>query len=91
MLTNRFRRFGLMTAFLGGGVLFQLGGCGGVGGLINFAQNLNPCGSILACDPVQFRFLTSGYEGPGVDPDIDPACTFPPFCAGDPFVMQQQP
>ncbi len=67
------------------GALFQIGGCS-LSGAQNFLSELNPCGTILLCDPVEFRFLTSGYRGPGADPDIDPACTFPPFCAGDPFV-----
>ena len=69
-----------------GGAVFQVGGCGNVFG---FLRNYNPCGVVLQCDPVTFRFLTSGYEGPGVDPEIDPACTFPPFCANDPFVATQ--
>lgn len=67
------------------GAVFQIAGCS-LGGAQNFLSQLNPCGTILVCDPVEFRFLTSGYRGPGANPDIDPACTFPPFCAGDPFV-----
>lgn len=67
------------------GAAFQLGGCS-ITGLRNFAQSINPCGIVLNCDPLEYRFLTSGYQGPGVNPEIDPACTFPPFCAGDPFV-----
>lgn len=66
------------------GTCFQLGGCfGGVG---QFVSNLNPCGTILNCDPVEYRFITSGYEGPGANPGVDPTCTYPPFCDGDPFV-----
>lgn len=67
------------------GTFWQLGGCS-LGDAFAFARDFNPCGSILTCDPTFYRFATSGYEGPGVNPDIDPACTFPPFCAGDPFV-----
>jgi hypothetical protein len=62
-------------------------GCGDLG---RFVANFNPCGTILNCDPVQYEFIRSGYEGPGADPDIDPACTYPPYCDGDPFVETQQ-
>jgi hypothetical protein len=67
-----------------GAALLQLGGCSpkGIG---SYLSNFNPCGTILNCDPVAYRFYTSGYEGPGVDWDVDPVCTFPPFCANDPF------
>lgn len=70
----------VLAALLAGGSLFQLGAC------FNYFRDFNYCGSVLACDPVEFRFLTSGYQGPGVDLEVDPACTFPPFCANDPFV-----
>jgi len=66
------------------GICFQAVGC--LGGAAQFLRNANPCGTVLDCDPLAYRFLTSGYEGPGVNPVIDPACTFPPFCAGDPFI-----
>lgn len=63
------------------GTCLQLGGCSfGLGSLLN---NFNPCGTILACDPRAYQFITSGIDGPGVRPDIDPFCTFPPFCAAD--------
>ena len=68
-----------------GGAVFQIGGCS-LSDVLSFAKDFNPCGTILNCDPVQYRFLTSGYQAPGADPDIDPACTYPPFCANDPFV-----
>ncbi len=77
------RRVAAMT--MGAGV-FQFVGCEPQG-VVNYFQNrFNPCGLVLQCDPAEWRFLTSGYEGPGVDPEVDPACVFPPFCAGDPFV-----
>ena len=68
-----------------GGIGLQFSGCGpaDVG---SFLGSFNPCGTILACDPVTYDFIRSGYEGPGADPDVDPACTYPPFCANDPFV-----
>lgn len=75
-----------LVALTSAGIAYQLPGCGQI---FNFARSINPCGSVLNCDPVTYRFLTSGYEGPGVDVNIDPACTFPPFCAGDPFIGGQ--
>ena len=71
------------------GTLFQIGGCD-LSTAFGFIRDYNPCGTILVCDPVSYRFLTSGYEGPGVDPTIDPACTYPPYCnrmtpGSDPF------
>lgn len=77
------KAFAALTA---GGTVFQINGCGILDSLENVFSNFNPCGTVLACDPVTYRFLTSGYRGPGVDPDIDPACTYPPFCPNDPFV-----
>ena len=67
------------------GACYQLGGCT-LGGIGQYIANVNPCGTVLACNPVEYRFITSDYHGPGVNPGIDPACTFPPFCASDPFV-----
>jgi hypothetical protein len=64
------------------GVVFQLGGCLNLGGVANFASSINPCGTILNCDPEEYQFLTSGYEGPGADPNVDLNCTFPPYCEG---------
>jgi len=60
------------------GTCLQLGGCG-FGDLGHFVANINPCGTILDCDPVQYQFITSG------EPHT-PACVFPPYCANDPFV-----
>lgn len=84
---KRFQRAALQwSATLAvGASLFQIGGCSPEG-VLNFVGDINPCGAILFCDPIEFRFLTSGYQGPGLDSQIDPACTFPPFCANDPFV-----
>lgn len=61
-----------------GAALFQFGGC--FENLGVYANNFNPCGTILNCDPADFVFQTSGYQGPGFDPDVDLTCTFPPFC-----------
>lgn len=62
--------------------LLSVGGCCiasgcGVG---SFLGNLNPCGVIFACNPAEWEFLTSGYEGPGADPTVTPFCTYPPLC-----------
>ncbi len=70
---------------LSSGVCFQFSGCG-LADLASYVAKLNPCGTILNCDPVEYRFIQSGYQGPGADPEIDPACTYPPFCEDDPFV-----
>lgn len=70
------------AAAASGGMMFQFG-CGAAG---TFLRNFNPCVAVLNCDPVAFEFATSGYRGPGVDINVDPACTFPPFCPDDPFV-----
>lgn len=86
MRTNRTRLLGLaLSAGLVGGA-FQLGGCS-FRDVNHFVGNINPCGTIIACDPTSYTFLTSGYQGPGVAPDIDPACTYPPYCDpnSDPF------
>lgn len=68
-----------------GGACFQFGGC--VGGAVDLLGNLNACGTLLNCDPRIGEFVTSGIDGPGVYPDEDPFCTYPPFCttAQDPI------
>ncbi len=69
-----------------GGTCFQVSGCMNLGGIGRYIANFNPCGTILNCDPVQYNFIRSGYTGPGANPDVDPACTYPPFCgSSDPF------
>jgi hypothetical protein len=55
-------------------------GCDLLGTAAGAISSINPCGTILNCDPAEYLFLTSGYEGPGVDPGIDPFCVYPPFC-----------
>jgi hypothetical protein len=84
MNRNSRNRWRILTAITLAGTIFQFGPCVNA---VQFLRGVNPCGTILACDPTTFNFLTSGYSGPGVDPDIDPACTFPPFCDNDPFVF----
>ena len=70
----------LVTTLTVGGTCFQFGGCN-IFGLASAAiSSINPCGTIVACDARQYEFLTSGIDGPGVRPDIDPFCTYAPFC-----------
>jgi hypothetical protein len=85
MLTRYVRLLQVVCVLALVGGALPLIGCG-PSDVAKFVANINPCGTILVCDPVEYRFFTSGYEGPGADPDIDPACTFPPFCEDDPFV-----
>lgn len=70
-----------------GGTCLQIGGCNLFGLATNAIASINPCGTILVCDPQQYEFLTSGIDSPGLRPSIDPFCTFPPFCtvAQDPL------
>lgn len=65
----------LLLAASSSGVVFQL-----VGGCTSLVNNFNPCGVLLNCDATQYAFQTSDIDGPGYYPDVDPFCTFPPFC-----------
>jgi hypothetical protein len=85
MRPMRKRILALAATVLAGGSLLQIGTCT-PNNILSYVRGLNPCGSLLACDPVTYTFLTSGYQGPGIDADIDPACVYPPYCPGDPFV-----
>lgn len=86
---RRCYRFLVNTALVAAlGTCFQCGGCS-LCGIGQYIANFNPCGTILDCDPVTYEFIRSGYQGPGANPDIDPACTYPPYCANDPFVSSQ--
>lgn len=77
----------ITTAILASGTLFQVGGCNLLGSAGTLFGQFNPCQTILNCDPRAFNFITSGIDGPGLDVDADPFCTFPPFCpqAQDPI------
>ena len=78
----RRRVLGLMMSLAAGGTCLQVGGCS-LAGLRNFATSFNPCGTILACDPAQYRFIMADITEPGVQPSIDPFCTWPPLCPPD--------
>ncbi len=79
----------LALAVLATGTVYQVGGCT-ASGIGHFIGQFNPCGTILNCDPIQYRFVRSGYVGPGADPSVDLFCTYPPYC-GDQTVDPQSP
>lgn len=86
-MTNVRAKIVSFSALISLATMFQLGGCA-VTDLVGSAlNNLNPCGTIAVCDPRAYQFARSGIDGPGANPDIDPFCTFPPFCtqAQDPI------
>lgn len=72
-----------LAAMTSTGAAFAVLGCSPVPALINIGSSINPCGPIFQCDPAQFAFIASGIEGPGVRPDYDVFCTYPPFCTAD--------
>ncbi len=82
---HRFRKafVTFATTVAAGGACFQLGGCDLFGLAASAVASINPCGTILACDPAMYDFATSGIDGPGVRPDIDPFCTYAPFCGAE--------
>lgn len=65
-----------------GGLAFQLS-CSGI---TNLLGQVNPCGTILACDPALYRLIAADIDTPGVRPEIDIFCTYPPFCENDPIL-----
>jgi len=87
MQRNRKALLVLATLLAAGGVCFQAGGCGALGLAQNLASTINPCGTILECDPATYLFLRSDIDGPGLSVFNDPYCTYPPFCtaAQDPI------
>lgn len=50
----------------------------GVGCFGTVARNINPCGTILNCDPVEWDLMYHDYP----DWDLDPTCTIPGMCGG---------
>jgi hypothetical protein len=72
-----------VTTLAIGGTCLQVGSCDALGLAASAISGINPCGTILACDPQEYAFITSGIDGPGVRPDIDPFCVYPPFCTAD--------
>jgi hypothetical protein len=80
------RKLGWIVALAGSSIVFQVN-CYPLGTLVNTVNGVNPCLGILNCDPREYNFIRSGITGPGLQPDVDPFCTFPPFCtqAQDPI------
>lgn len=81
---RRLQRNLIRTGFaLGlGSICFQFGGCFNIA--LSQLNQLNPCTTVLACDPTVFEFARSNTQ-PGVNDD--PFCTVPPYCttAQDPL------
>ena len=73
----------LVTTLAVGGSCLQIGGCDALGLAVSAISGFNPCGTLLVCDPAAYEFITSGIDGPGVRPDLDPFCVYPPFCSLD--------
>lgn len=48
--------------------------------ILSTVGGINPCGTVLTCDPATYNFIRAGYNGPGVNPNVDVFCTYPPFC-----------
>ncbi|MFN0134811.1 MAG: hypothetical protein ACKVS9_01695 [Phycisphaerae bacterium] len=76
MNNKKYRQAVLTTSIVAaGGIVHQCS----PSGLINVAGQINPCGTILNCDPNAYNVFVRGIE--------DPFCTFPPFCTtGDPIL-----
>ncbi len=75
----RTRRSTLLAMLISGGIAFQVFGCNPEG-LAALFSSFNPCGTVLNCNPQVFLFAREGIDGPGVRLDVDPFCSFPPFC-----------
>ncbi len=70
------RGFGLTLATLSIGSLFG-GGCSLVGNLV---KSINPCGTIIDCNPIEYDLLFRGVEAP--DFEACPISVFPQDCVG---------
>ncbi len=73
---------GRMQAVMGvlaaGSMLWAIGGtCHDV------ATYVNPCGTILNCDPVQWELAIANTEYP--DWSMDPTCSIPYQCGANPY------
>ena len=55
----------------------------GVGCAEKIVNNVNPCGTILNCDPLEYDLAFHQDDYP--DWALDPTCTIPGFCGGTPF------
>ncbi len=53
-------------------------GMPGIGCAGRVANNFNPCGTILDCDPLEYDLFTHRFP----DWSLDPTCTIPGMCGG---------
>jgi hypothetical protein len=77
-MTRFYRWFQVMMAATFLGASFALPDCAGT-----IVRNVNPCGTILFCDPLEYDLAFMQDEFP--DWDVDPTCTIPGLCGGTPF------
>lgn len=78
MTLRRFLQYAMrVTLVLTTGALMQFNfTCTGVAERLG--NNVNPCGTILNCDPVEWDLLTTPFP----DWSLDPTCTIPGQCGG---------
>ena len=77
MAPSRFLRRVLQAMLvLTAGTLMQVGSLSCTGMAEKVVNNVNPCGTILNCDPVEYDLLTTDFP----DWDLDPTCTIPGQC-----------
>ena len=61
-----------------GATFFYAQGC-----VSTVAKNVNPCGTIIECDPMEYDQLFVDYTRS--DWNLDPTCSVPGYCGGTPF------
>ena len=66
------RMIRIMLAVSLTGTTFQVVGC-----LQKVAKNVNPCGTIIDCDPLEWDYMWNGLQP---DWNLDPTCTIPGLC-----------
>ena len=88
-MTTRYTRwFQITTAGAFFGTMLQFPGADCSGKII---RNVNPCGTILNCDPLEYDLAFHQDEYPNWN--IDPTCTIPGLCdtQGVPFPVSPGP
>ena len=75
MKTTKLRQAALTASIVAaGGIVHQCSPAG----ILNVAGQINPCGTVLNCNPNFWNVFVRDIE--------DPFCTYPPFCTqGDPL------
>jgi hypothetical protein len=71
--TMRYQRVVLAALVVSAGMLAGVT-CEGLGQKL--VHNVNPCGTVLNCNPVEYDLLTTDFP----DFSIDPTCTIPGQC-----------